>query len=150
MTVEAAYERLWPIVRAKCARMMADDSEAQDVAQQTFERLWRAGLADGDARTVSAWIYKTSTRLALDRLRRKRIRQAYKPSVEQTVHPDAQVGARQALDRLAQTVPRRELEAVILSRVDGLTQPEVAEVLGISERTVRRHLASFDQRRASI
>ena len=38
-----------------------------------------------------------------------------------------------------------ELEAAILNRVDRLSHPEVAEVLGVSERTVRRLLTRFDE-----
>lgn len=145
--VEEAYRRLWPIIRAKCARMLADVNEAEDVAQATFERLWRAELAERDPKTVTAWIYRTSTRLAIDRLRQRR-RWAGVEEVERMDHTllDRTI-AKSALARIAQRVPADELEAVVLHRFDGLTQPEVAELLGVSERTVRRTLARFDSRR---
>lgn len=146
VTVESAYRRLWPIVRGKCARMMVDESEAEDVAQQTFERLWLAGIANEEPKAVTAWIYKTSTRLVLDRLRRRKVRDAYRPDVLETPGPHGRAAARQTLIRLASSVPKVEFEAVILSRVDGLTQAEVAEVLSVSERTVRRYLTRFDKR----
>jgi DNA-directed RNA polymerase specialized sigma24 family protein len=38
----------------------------------------------------------------------------------------------------------------VLCRVDGLTQPEAAQVGGISERTVRRLLGRFDARVAAL
>ena len=126
--------------------MLVDDGEAEDVAQQTFERLWRAGLATEEPKVVTTWIYKTSTRLALDRLRRRKVRDAFQPDAADTSGPHEQAVAREALARLARTVPKAELSAVVLNRVDGLTHPEVAEVLGVSERTVRRRLARFDQR----
>jgi len=47
---------------------------------------------------------------------------------------------------LAGAVPQDELAVAVLCRVDGLAQPEAAQVLGISERTVRRVLDRFDQR----
>ncbi len=41
-----------------------------------------------------------------------------------------------AIDQL----PDEEREAFELVRIQGLTQPEAAEVLGVSTRTVQRHL----------
>lgn len=58
--------------------------------------------------------------------------------------------ARQAVARLAGSVPEEELDAVVLCRVDGMSHPEVAHVLEVSERTVRRLLAHFDERTAPL
>jgi DNA-directed RNA polymerase specialized sigma24 family protein len=44
----------------------------------------------------------------------------------------------------------KQLEAALLARVDGLSQPEVALVLGVSERSVRRLLDAFDQHGQSL
>jgi RNA polymerase sigma-70 factor (ECF subfamily) len=63
---------------------------------------------------------------------------------------DARVHTRQLLERLAAKIPAYELELAFLDRVDGLTQPESAEVLGISERTVRRMLTRLDERLAAL
>ena len=56
--------------------------------------------------------------------------------------------ARSELQRLARETPDDELEAVVLCRLDGMTHDEAAAALSLSERTVRRHLARFDERRA--
>ncbi len=50
------------------------------------------------------------------------------------------------LERIAGRAPARELEVAILSRLDELTQEEIAEVTGMSSRTVRRLLRKFDSR----
>ena len=52
------------------------------------------------------------------------------------------------LDEMLRRFPPEEVEAAILSRVDGLNHQEIGEVLGISERTVRRLLARIDARLA--
>jgi RNA polymerase sigma-70 factor (ECF subfamily) len=54
------------------------------------------------------------------------------------------------LRQVAARVPAEELECALLDRLDGLTQVESAEVLGVSERTVRRMLTRFDERLASL
>jgi RNA polymerase sigma-70 factor (ECF subfamily) len=117
--------------------------EAEEVAQETFLRLWREprlrGAAAGE---VSAWLYRTSTRLAIDLLRRRRV-WADAPEARVATRTAA-AEARLELDRLARSVDPEDLEVVLLVRVDGLTHAEVAELTDRSERTVRRVLSRFD------
>lgn len=149
LNIEALYQRYFPIIRAKCARMLRDGQEGADVAQETFTRLWRDRHGIQSAAAVTAWIYRTSTRLAIDAMRRNRRLDDDAP-VESMLpapgHLEANVEARRLLERLALEVPTRELEMAVLHRLDGLTQQEIACVTGCSERTTRRVLASFDQR----
>jgi RNA polymerase sigma-70 factor, ECF subfamily len=151
--VEAAYRRYFALIREKCRRMLADFAEADDVAQETFVRLWRADLAGDDPRQVLAWIYRTSTRLAIDRLReRSRIvaTDVEESALAQLGAPgpagDDAIGTRRALSALAQRLRPAELEVALLFRIDGLSQAEIAHVLGMSERTVRRWLRRLEER----
>jgi RNA polymerase sigma-70 factor (ECF subfamily) len=151
-TIEQLYRRYFPLAREKCRRMLGGSAEAQDVAQETMVRLWRANR-DGMAlspKQTSAWIYRTSTRLAVDALRR-RARMVPASAVddtpeEATSRPDVRYEQVEWLRRIARSVPERELEVAVLHRVDGLTLPELAEVIGAHERTARRLLAKLDAR----
>lgn len=151
MTVEEAYRAYFPRIFEKCRRMLRDPGDAEDVAQETFVRWWQAGLRDAEPRRVVAWVYRTSTRLAIDRLRRRRAA-AEVPCDEAllrmatAVPLEREVAERDALAQLVGQLPEDELEVVFLHRMDRLTQPELAEVLQVSERTVRRLLTRFEQR----
>ncbi len=135
------------MIREKCARMLADRDEAQDLAQETFIRLWQSGISDRDPRTLTSWMYRTSTRLAVDRLRQRRRSAIHAPPpVPDVAGPDDALDARRELERLADRIPAAELEAAILHRFDRMGQREVAEILGSSERSVRRLLDRFDRR----
>ncbi len=147
--IERWYHGYFALIREKCRRMLGDRDEAQDLAQDTFIRLWRAQLPLGDARTVTTWIYKTATRLAIDRLRARTVREAHPPSEDVDPGPFGLVSARRRIVGLAGSVPADELAAAVLDRLDGLTHAECAEVLGVSERTVRRLLERFDARVAA-
>jgi RNA polymerase sigma-70 factor (ECF subfamily) len=128
--------------------MLRHGDDAQDLAQETFVRLWKSGLDLDDPRRVTAWVYRTATHLAVDHLRR-RATGTEQLGVEADValpSSDARVHTRQLLQQLAGKIPADELELAFLDRVDGLTQPESAEVLGVSERTVRRMLTRLDAR----
>ena len=149
-SIEAAYRRYFPIIRAKCARMLGDGDEAQDVAQETFVRLWRTALADEDPRRVTAWIYRTSTHLAVDLLRRRRFVADAPLDTAHAASAEALVNARQELARIAVKASAQELEVALLHRIDGLGQEEIAVVLDISDRTVRRVLRRFDERLARL
>lgn len=146
-----AYRRFFPLLVRKCSRMLRDPHAAEDVAQESFLRLARSGLLLTDDRAVTAWLYKTSTRLAIDRLRRRA--PAVDTSLELLVSAPVQHEeslARRMLAILRVRTPDDELAAAVLFHVDGLTQAEVADVLGVSERSVRRWLASFGERTARL
>jgi RNA polymerase sigma-70 factor (ECF subfamily) len=144
-----AYSRLLAPVRAKCRRLLGRTAAADDVAQEAFARLWQSGprLGTTETRTIMAWLYLTSTRLAMDVLRERRHATVEIGDVDPMScgsWPDDVVSARAAVIELCTKVPADEIEAALLARVDGLSQPDVAHVLGISERTVRRLLERFD------
>jgi DNA-directed RNA polymerase specialized sigma24 family protein len=99
-----------------------------------------------------AWLYRTSMHLAIDALRKRRRQNTESASGDaQPSLPCARslqqlLEARQLIAALCARVPGDELQAAVLCRVDGLGHVEAAEVLAISERTLRRLLARFDQR----
>ena len=149
--MEEAYRRYFPMIVQKSRRILRDASEAQDLAQETFLRLWKGRLDLRDAVATTAWLYKTCTRLALDRLRSPArptdgsdaLADAIacpRPTAEDVSHH------RRLLGELLDALPPAEAEAAVLARVDGLNQQEIGEVLGISERSVRRLLSRVDAR----
>jgi RNA polymerase sigma-70 factor (ECF subfamily) len=152
--VDSLFCESFPVIRAKCARMLGRGDDAADVAQETFMRLCQSDVLDREPAVRLAWIYRTSTRLAVDLLRRRRLGvETFAEEVDAVADhsgADEVLGARQLLAELAGSAPRQELEVAVLCRVDGLTQPEAAEVCGISERTVRRLLGRLDERLGAL
>lgn len=149
----ATYRRFLPSVRAKSRRLLGHVGEADEVAHEVFVRMWQSPpeFDPTDARSVGAWLYRTCTRLSIDVLRRRRVAE-FRPidDDEDSALPcgqwvEAQAAARKLIALVAARAPADALEAAILCRVDGLSQPEAAEVLGASERTVRRLLERFDE-----
>jgi RNA polymerase sigma-70 factor (ECF subfamily) len=147
-----AYTRYLPPIRAKCRRLLGGGGAAEDVVQETFVRFWKSELSrdgtEADPRTIMAWLYRTCTRLAIDALRDRRRTEALLADDEAPCGRDlaASAAAKRAIATLASSVAADELEVAVLCRVDGLSQPEAAAVLGVSDRTVRRMLERFDER----
>lgn len=145
------FHESYPVIRAKCARVLGNGQDADDVAQETFLRLCTTELANQEPVARLAWIYRTSTRLVIDLWRRRRtgIEVPTLESLEARspgALPDEIAIARTALRRIAADVPVDELEVAVLSRVDGMTQVEIAAATARSERTVRRLLGRFEER----
>ncbi len=153
-SIEVAYRRYFPLIRAKCQRMLTDNDEAQDIAQETFIRLWRSGLAGQEGDSVAGWIYRTSTRLAIDRLRSRRsessVRELPLPPPETRSPVETRAATRQQLARVARELSPEALELLVMERLDGMTQDEIAVVLGVSARTVRRLARKVDQKLARL
>jgi RNA polymerase sigma-70 factor (ECF subfamily) len=153
-SVDALYRRYFSVIREKCRRMLSDPQEAEDVAQETFTRLWHRGPSSGSSDALLPWIYATSTRLAVDRLRRRRIARRLDAGLSDgqltTEGPDTALATRELLERLARSLSEKELAVAILLRIDGLTQPDAARTLRMSERTIRRLVNRLDARIAAL
>lgn len=125
--------------------------ELHDLRQEVYARVYEAA-ARGRPTAPKAFLFTTARHLMTDRLRRSRV-----VSIEPVgdfessnvylideVSPERWMGTRQALTRLAEALdrlPDRCREVVWLRRVEELPQKGVAERLGISEKTVEKHLA---------
>lgn len=137
--------RLTPQVLGYATRLLGERTEAEDIAQEAMLRLWRvAGLwRQGEAR-VSTWLYRVVTNLCTDRLRARRRRAT--AALDSTAEvADASPGAEARLitaDRLSAlqaalaTLPERQRQAVVLRHIEGLPNPEIAEVMGIGVEAV--------------
>lgn len=137
-------------VYACAMRMLGNRAEADDVAQETFLRAYRA-IARFDGRSeLSTWLYRICVNLCLNALRtrkRKGSETLDDPRIPEPVADptNGNVDPRQALER-AQTYARLTqaidslsptLRAtVVLVCIEGVPQKEVAEALGCSEGTV--------------
>lgn len=135
--------RLLPRVLAQATRMLADASEAEDVAQEAMMRLWKIApdWRQGEAQ-ISTWLYRVVANLCTDRLRKRRgmtpLDQVAEPMDET---PDViavlqtQTRMRALSDALAQ-LPERQAQAVALRHLEGLANPEIAVIMDISVRSV--------------
>ena len=141
-------QALLPRVLAQARRMLGNEAEAEDVAQEAMLRLWRIApdWQPGTAR-VSTWLYRVVANLCLDRLRRRHRTTPLEPGDEPesgapTVAEALQERARMdALRAALADLPERQAQAVALRHLEDLSNPEIAEVMGESVRTVESLIA---------
>lgn len=134
--------RLTPMALRVARRMLGDWAEAEDVAQEAMMRLWKIAREwrQGEAK-VSTWLYRVVTNLATDRLRKRRgigldeapeVEDGQPPVEERMMDEDRAEALQSALNQL----PDRQRQAVILRHIEGLSNPEIAEVMEIGVEAV--------------
>lgn len=124
--------------------------EIHDIRQELYVRVYEAAGKALPAQP-KAFLFASARHLMADRIRRSRVVSIepmgdFEPShvLIDEVTPERWCGGRQALSRLAgafDQLPDRCREVVWLRRVEDLSQKEVAVRLGISEKTVEKHIA---------
>lgn len=133
-------------------RKLRNIEDAQDATQEVFLRLWRherEGLLKDEA---NAYLHSVAHTIAIDFQRRRRSHaadlhdpldadQAHGPAVtaDETLH------WRQGVDRLIDslhTLPDLTQQIFILYHFESLGYSEIAHRLGVSSRTVERHMVS--------
>jgi RNA polymerase sigma-70 factor (ECF subfamily) len=134
--------RLTPRVFAQAFRMLGDRAEAEDVAQEALMRLWKIApeWRQGEAK-VTTWLYRVAANLCTDRLRKRRsvgIDEIPEPE-DDAIGPAEAIQEKARLDALQcalNTLPDRQRQAVILRHIEGLGNPEIAEIMEITVEAV--------------
>lgn len=140
-------DRHLPTVLAIGRRMLRDDAEAEDVAQETLLRLWRnaAGLELGP-NGVRPWLRRVVSNLCIDRVRARRnttvtdeVPEESEPPSQMRQLAERELGSR--VDAALKALPERQRLALTLFHYEGMSQIEVGSVLGISDEAVESLLA---------
>lgn len=126
-----------------CLRILGNREKALDATQDTFLTVFRKADQFQGRSAVGTWIYRIAVNVCYDQIRRAKRR----PSESLPDHVDpADPSAEAAIDSAAlrpeieialATLPAEFRNAVILSDLEGLSLPEVAEVLDVPIGTVK-------------
>ncbi len=123
-------------------RMLKDDAEAEDVAQETFLRLWRSGATlDIGPAGVRPWLRRVVSNLCIDRVR-GRARLTVTDEVPEVADPPRQLSRledneiKHRVDTALKALPERQRLALTLFHYEGMSQIEVGAVMGISDEAV--------------
>lgn len=145
-----------PRILALSVRLLGDQSEADDVAQDAMMRLWKIApdWRQGEAK-VSTWLYRVAHNLCVDRLRKRRGTQLDvipepeddRPPIEAVM---IEADRAEALHKALADLPDRQREAIVLRHLQELSNPEIAEVLDISVEAVESLLARGKRALAGI
>jgi RNA polymerase sigma-70 factor (ECF subfamily) len=143
-----AYRRLVELYLARvtrfAARILGSSSEAEDVAQETFLRVWTEASRWTPRAKPKTWIYRVARNQCIDRLRK---RQDVSDTLEQQSDGDrpslllARKQTAHAVERALLRLPERQRAAITLLHYEGLSTAEACDVLEIGAEALESLLA---------
>jgi RNA polymerase sigma-70 factor (ECF subfamily) len=144
-------ERHGAMVHALAWRMLGQASEAEDVVQDVFSRLWvnAKGWAPAGG-GLGGWLRRVATNACLDRLRKRRFASdAPVPErIDEAPLADAAIDAerrRAAVAAAIQALPDRQRAAIVLTYYESLPNAEAAAMLGLKVKALESLLVRARQ-----
>lgn len=160
---ELTFQKIHDAYRSKVYRYMVrmvGEADAEDVTQEAFTRISQSLSTFRGKSSISTWIYKISTNVALDRIRKKTRRRAdHKASTldaveenqidgnvwtgeishtseQQIIHTEMNGCIRNVISKL----PESYRTVIILSELEGFRDKEIAEIFGLSLQATKIRL----------
>ncbi len=134
-------------------RLTGSRADAEDLAQETFLRLWRKASTYEPGRVkVSTWLHSIAHRLCIDAFRRNsrspgQASEYEPPSADLPdglADPARRVSARESqalLEAAIGELPERQRAAILLCQVQGFSNAQAAEILAVNVRALESLLA---------
>ena len=144
-------------IYALALRLVDDREEAADLAQEAFVKAWQGLSSFQGESSFSTWVYRLTTNVCIDHLRKKKRREGVEPAVSlddensgwaepadrasdpQQVLEQSERG--QALARGLARLPDWQRRVLVLRELSGLSYQEIAQALDIDLGTVKSRIA---------
>lgn len=142
---ETVFARYWEHVYRVLRRLVADPAEAEDLALETFTRLYQRLPIEEPDFQLGGWLYRVATNLGLRSIRSYKRRERYeltagKSALEETHEPQpADVFAQKeehALARQALAQMNERQSQLLVLRYSGLAYKEIAQALELSPSSI--------------
>jgi RNA polymerase sigma factor (sigma-70 family) len=114
-----------------------DEDRANDIVQDSFEKLWR-NVSEIEFIVVKSWLFTTAYHTMIDMIRKEKRVSRLEPFHEKEMLDDSQYSdlneiLHEALDRL----PEQQKVSVMLRDYEGYSYKEISDITGFSEAQVK-------------
>ena len=126
-----------------CLRIVGDREQALDATQETFLTAFRKAAQFKGNSALGTWIYRIAVNTCYDQLRKQKRRRAdpmpeHLEPIDQAAEDAVEsAGLRPEIQQALAGIPEDFRVAVVLSDIEGMGLPDVAELLGVPVGTVK-------------
>jgi RNA polymerase sigma-70 factor (ECF subfamily) len=161
---EHLVERHLRPIHAYAMRLSRSRSDADDLAQETFLRVWqRAETWRPGAVRVTTWLHRIAHNIFVDAWRRREPVESLDDDADYAAddgNPGTSPDRAKVLNKALDTLPLNQRTAVALALINGFSTDETAHIMGMSahavesliaraRRTLRQHGDSWSGREVS-
>ena len=140
------FVEMYPKLVRYAAALMTDADEARDIVSDVFERAWQRH-ATLDDENGNAWLYAAVRNACLNRLKHLQVEREHLEAVIEATRADMADNYRQhevllrRAEEIAHSLPEPTRSILRMCYWDKQTYRQVAEHLGISPDTVKKHIS---------
>ena len=143
-SIEDLYRKYGPSVLRRARALLGDEQAARDAMQEVFVRALKSKVKFHEGVSPMTWLYRVTTNYCLNALRNqgRRLRVlSSQPAAETTERAGAEdlIAVKELLAR----VPDELAQIAVYYFVDHMKQEEIAEIVGVSRRTIGNRLEEF-------
>lgn len=144
--LEILMRQYYAVLCRFAEKFLPDASLAEDVAQESFIKLWKSGKSFDSLVALKAWLYAITRNGCLDMIRnRHRLHQRHlravipdeevtQPAIGEIIRAESVA----LIYEVVQALPKKMQEVFLLSYRDGMTVSQIAAHLGIKLKTVKK------------
>ena len=134
MTFENIYLEFDAKLRNFILARISDPDKAEDILQDVYIKIHSNIDRLQDSEKFESWIYQITRNTIIDSYRRARPEDELPESLPalQEEEPDAAADLAASVEELLNCIPEKDRQALTLTEIQGLTQPEMADRLGLS------------------
>ncbi len=142
------YLRCFEPMQAFFRMLLHNDADAEEMCQELFAKVWENRAKIDPQRNFRSYLYAMAKSAAFNHLEHKNVVNKYidfrmkgEPDVEHSPDQHLLSSEMSLIIRISlERMPKQRRRVFEMSRVEGLTNDEIAKTLGISTTTVRAHL----------
>jgi RNA polymerase sigma-70 factor (ECF subfamily) len=138
------YAKYAPAIYAHCRRFLPSPAAARDATQEAFVRVLAHGVSLPREEEALRYLYRVATNVCLNLLREHNVHSRATPTLVVRTPPtgsaEAGVADREFVAVVLERCGEGGARVAIMHHLDGMSQVEIARVLGITRRTVFNRL----------
>jgi len=138
---EVLVERHGPLVLGVCRRVLGEHAEAEDAAQAVFLTLAHKARTLRRHPSLAAWLHRVARHISLRAREARDLRRRREGEAGEMVGKTEETGAEGLLDGELDALPEKYRSALILRYMQGLTEEQASEALGVRTGTLSARLS---------